>query len=129
MNKNYDKVFSITENHSIFTFKCKSVSRTCGFTHICELFINDIINPVTVQSVHYINRTWEPWQFCTVCNRTISHLIDLHYTDLLSEFKRCYGYKRITAKRQIQFNDFVLLYDIYYQSLVNVRDTLSHKSF
>lgn len=84
-----------------YTFVNHTESSQSGFTHISELFKNGSYKGHA--RIHYVNRTWESYQFQSVMRRNVSRLMDNRALDLMEEFKTRHNYSRITEKRRREY--------------------------
>ena len=100
----------ITTNSHEFFFVCDTRNTTNGFAHDCSLFIYNIIdNKVMTDYIkahcYYLNRTWESWQYQSVCIKAIDLEISDFYERTKTTFKSVHNYKKMTQKRLTEFND------------------------
>lgn len=90
----------IVEGHDIL-FVNQSRSTRHGFAHDTTLFIDDLER--SSDTCHYLNRTWECYQYQTVMRCATRKLIDTRREVLESRFKDYNGYKKMTSKRREEF--------------------------
>lgn len=64
------------EKFTGYTFNCYSESANVGFYHICTVKDNND-NEVLTSKVHWINRTWESYQYQSVFEQAKSELQDI----------------------------------------------------
>lgn len=106
----------IEYNGIVYELVCDSRNTRNGFAHDCTLFIDG--REAGKGTCHYYNRTWECYRFQTVMKHTLSAVIANLKKDYLFAYKTMNGYKRMTAKRQREFeNEFDTVYPV-----VNLRE-------
>ena len=93
------KKFDIDNRH--IEFVNQSVSTRNGFKHMTTMFVNGCERGTN--TVHYLNRTWEHYRYQTVMRGCVQKLIEIRIENLKSTFKNQYGYSRMTAKRNEEF--------------------------
>ena len=87
--------FKTSDGHEI-EFICESRNTRHGFAHDATLFINGC--ETGSASCFYLNRTWESWQYQSVCLNAVYAQI-LSRRDLIKEdYKDAYDIKRLTKK-------------------------------
>jgi hypothetical protein len=89
-------------------------STRSGFTHVSKLYRNNAL--VCVAKCHYINRTWESYNFQTSMKKVVSMAIEKE----IAEQKRFQGIKRLTKeKRQeiINYSSWINELTTKYKSL------------
>lgn len=98
----HKRLFYTCEGHR-FTFECHAENTRDGFKHVAVLYKED--NPwYTAQaSVNYLNRTWESFEYQTVCTRLAMQLGGEIIERDLQAWKDQNGYKRMTANRSKQW--------------------------
>ena len=72
-----------------------------GFKHVTTMFINNC--KYGSNTCYYLNRTWECYRYQTVMRGCVQNLIEIRIENLKSTFKNQYGYSRMTAKRNEEF--------------------------
>ena len=88
----------ITVNDTEYQFVNESRSTRNGFAHDTSLFING--DKRWGATCHYINRTWECYQYQTVMQRCISDIIEANEKDYIEIYKADNGIKRLTADKK-----------------------------
>ena len=76
-----------------------------GFAHDTHLFINGY--NYGEATCHYLNRTWERYTYQTVMLRAVDSLEEEREARLKREFKAKKGYTNLTAKRQVEFAEYL----------------------
>lgn len=74
-----------------------------GFAHNTSLFIDNYCYGEA--ACHYLNRTWEYYEYQTVMIKVIKKLMDSRAEWLKNNFKTEHGYTRLTTTRQAEFID------------------------
>jgi hypothetical protein len=102
-----------------FMFYCDSRSTRHGFAHDVELFVNG--KPKEKTACHYLNRTWECWQYQTAICSVIRQYMNRYAGYMLDDFKFDNKIKRLTAQKKA---DFEALRDAdgFYKTLVKLLD-------
>lgn len=98
-------IVTINHNGNTFTFVNEFVSTRNGFNHVSECFINNVWASKAV--CHYINRTWEKYNFQSSMLRCVSGLIDAMAGDLKTRFMNDRHYQKLTAKRRNELDTFI----------------------
>ena len=93
----------VNVNDKEFEFVCGYHNTRDGFAHDCTMFING--TKYNTAHCYYLNRTWERWSYQTVCLKAISNEIAEHLNLRSRLFKDEHGYKNMTKKRMIEFED------------------------
>ena len=97
------------ESEALFTFECDTRNYSHGFVHRCDLRGVDFHGGLI--SAHnkctYYNRTWEEWDYQSVCIVAVRGLIEEAKNNLLDSFKSERGYERMTAKRRDEFDSWM----------------------
>jgi transcription elongation factor Elf1 len=88
----------IKVNGNEYEFVNNSRSTRSGFAHDTTLFKNDCV--IRRASCHYLNRTWECYQYQTVMLRCVSEEIDREYNRFIDNYKYTNGIKRMTAEKR-----------------------------
>lgn len=83
-----------------FKFVCESRNTRNGFAHDCTLFING--NEYEKVSCFYLNRTWEEYQYQTVCKKAIDNEAEWKTARLKSIYKAENHLCRISARAQAE---------------------------
>ena len=82
-----------------------SGSTRSGFYHDSTLIFGDI--EMAHYRAHYLNRTWECYTFQTSMMGAVREY-KRYYEDLyLDQFKRKNNYKKLTAQRKAEFEEFL----------------------
>ena len=76
-----------------------------GFKHVTTMFINNC--EYGRNTCYYLNRTWEHYRYQTVMRGCVQKLIEIRIENLKSTFKNQYGYSRMTAKRNEEFEKWM----------------------
>lgn len=87
---------------------CLTAPTRNGFKHTCELcaIVNDQpYSDVNVVS-YYLNRTWEKFEYQSTLLKAIRTLQERITNRNLTEFKHANNYKRMTAKRRVEFEKY-----------------------
>lgn len=69
-----------------------------GFAHDTEVFIDG--RNYGNNTAHYLNRTWERFNYQTVMRGAIIRLREDRQMDVIREYKERNGYKKLTEKRK-----------------------------
>ena len=101
----YSTVKNIKVNGETYTFVCSFRSTRNGFAHDCELFKNTSCR-VNKASCHYINRTWENYEYRSVMQRVVSEAIHAYEQASEQQFRREHNITRLTAKRRAELEAF-----------------------
>lgn len=97
------KLINITIDGLDFEFICEPSSTRTGFKHTCDVFINN--HQQATAACYYYNRTWERYDFQTVCIKVIDNLIDDFIDQARERYKERHGYKKLTKSRRIDFEN------------------------
>ena len=115
------RIFQINEGEDNYQFINSCRDTRTGFAHDCTLFING--SEQTEAHCYYINRTWEVYDYQSVCIKAINNLIK----DFIKQNKAAYlqlnNYKILTHKRAEDLMD-QLQKTPKYKSLTACRDAL-----
>lgn len=90
----------IKVNGNEYQFVNSSRNTRSGFAHDTTLFKNDY--EVADYSCHYLNRTWECYQYQTVMQRCISEEIDREYNRFIDNYKYKNNIKRLTLIKRVE---------------------------
>lgn len=104
-----------------YTFVCNSRNTRSGFAHDCTLYKNDL--EIENASCHYLNRTWECYQYQTVMLKTIRKVMETIENNCLFVFKKQHGYNKMTEKRKEEFVKYLETNEEY-EELNKVYDEL-----
>jgi hypothetical protein len=88
----------INLNDREYQFVNESRSTRNGFAHDTVLFVDGY--QIGKATCHYINRTWECYQYQTVMQRCISDIIEANEQDYIAVYKADNGIKRLTADKK-----------------------------
>lgn len=92
------------DNHEI-VFVNQFRDTTSGFAHDTTIFYDGC--SFAEATCHYLNRTWERYQYQSVMMKAVNNALD-HYTE---DFKRYYmenrGWKKMTAARRETFEAYL----------------------
>ena len=88
----------IEVNGNNYQFVNSSRNTRSGFAHDTTLFKNDY--EIAEASCHYLNRTWECYQYQTVMKRCIGDLIDGEYEYFINRYKAENNIKRMTIEKR-----------------------------
>lgn len=92
------KLINVEKEGKLYTFICKSRNTRNGFAHECDLFVNgQFINENTC---YYLNRTWEYYEYQTVCIGAINKAIEHEKRILTYNFKSVHSLQRLSKKRK-----------------------------
>jgi hypothetical protein len=103
----------VIDEHEI-EFVNQSLNTRNGFKHMSTCFIDGV--EIGTYTAHYLNRTWEAYQFQTSMCGLINVRIESRTEYLESNFKEEHGYKNMTPKRRESFNaiveadEYIILY-------------------
>jgi len=75
-----------------------------GFKHETQLFINDEL--VRKSTAHYLNRTWESYQYQSVMKQALAEEIDAEKARLKEQYKRETGKQRV-SKSIVFDNEYI----------------------
>lgn len=84
-----------------FMFYCSSRSTRHGFAHDVEFFIEGASR--VKNTCHYLNRTWECWQYQTAICGAVRQYMDRYAGYMLDDFKFDNKIKRLTAQKKADF--------------------------
>ena len=99
------RTINIKVNDTDYEFICDSRGTRYGFAHDCHLMVDCVERAIA--HCYYLDRTWERWDYQTVCIKAIDELINTLADRKKSQFKADKGYKRMTAKRELEFNEIL----------------------
>lgn len=121
------KKIDITVDNKTYTFICEWHNTRSGFAHDCTLFINN--SEVTTAHCYYINRTWEVYQYQTVCLCALNNEIQRYIDYKKARFMEANNYKRLTAARaDVLYKEYIAPRE-YFKMLKAVQDQLHNKVF
>lgn len=94
------KIIEKTSGNYNFKFVCDSRNTRYGFAHDCTLFINNIED--IKASCFYLNRTWECYQYQSVCKTAIDKEIEQTTEHITRVYKREHDLSRVSAKARAE---------------------------
>ncbi len=113
----------INVNDNKYEFVCRSEKNYSGFKHIATLYING--ECTSRSDRQYYNRTWEMYDFQSVMIDIVKGLIATVNEIYLEQFKTEKGYKRMTEKRNLEFNNYIALDNVYQEELKELEYVLN----
>lgn len=119
-------IIKVKANGTEFEFICQCRGTRSGFAHDCNLFVGG--RELTEAHCHYINRTWEVYEYQSVCVEAINNLIQEHKEAKKIEFCEKYEWKRLTQKRA-DILDQILECDDYMKTLKECKANLLNKIY
>ena len=87
-----------TINGNVYVFHNEMPYCRDGFTHKSTLLRNG--NVISEARAHYINRTWEVYQFQTSMRSAVQQEIDLQLRELIDHYKRENGKSRVSQAKK-----------------------------
>ena len=87
--------FNIDNNRIVFINE--SAGTRSGFKHSTDLYINGYI-PVMSETLHYINRTWEAYQFQSVMLSAVYSLKTRRVDKIRADYRAAHGLTGIRSK-------------------------------
>ena len=81
-----------------FTFWVRSRNTRHGFAHDAELWMDGKM--ISSDTAHYLNRTWEAYQFQSVMRGAVHNAINDARAMITAEEKEKRGWKRLTVARK-----------------------------
>lgn len=87
-----------------------------GFNHISRIY-DENYKLLGSSKIHYINRTWESYQYRTSMRAAVSAAMESVANKYLYQFKLDHAYKNMTKKRTEEFNTYLLENDSLYKEL------------
>ena len=125
------KTFEVSENGNVynFSFYCASRNTRHGFAHDCDLFVSG--NFAIKATCHYLNRTWECYQYQSVMLSAVSGYRDHIYECAKSNFMLNHGYKRMTETRKKELEVFLFNDEscALYRALCKLKDDVYNARF
>ena len=82
-----------------------SGSTRSGFYHDSTVFFGRY--DMAHYRAHYLNRTWEAYTFQTSMICAVQELKKYYTNQYLQQYKNRFGYKKLTAKRKAEFEEFL----------------------
>ena len=104
-----------------YTFFCQSRGTRNGFAHDCRMVDADEWQTVAKATRHYLNRTWECWDFQSVIEDALENAMNAERDWIKNCTKLRNGWDRLTAKRR------AILEEAYKNSAELVRLEKLHK--
>ena len=102
-----------------YCFVCESKSTIGGFKHVCTLF--EYGNPYALETAtyYYINKTWERYDFQSVCRECVNKLIERAQNAAVSRYKSQNGIKRISSetRKKVENCEEVSHWNVLFESL------------
>lgn len=89
-----------------FTLVCETWNNRNGWGHKVTLYKNNVLKVGTCK-VRYYNRTWECYLYQSAIKTVIRDVIDDLTERAKTAFKKSHGYKVITAKRALEFAEYL----------------------
>lgn len=87
------------------TFENHFVGTRNGFKHISTLYIDG--REVATATCHYINRTWESYEFQLVMKCATTNAMEQIENEELISYKAEHGYKRMSYQRKEAFKKYL----------------------
>lgn len=87
-----------------------------GFNHISKIYDNNY-KLLGSSKIHYINRTWESYQYRTSMRAAVTAVMELVANKYIYQYKQDHNYKNMTKKRLIEFSNYLLETDSLYKEL------------
>lgn len=84
-------------NHK-YTFYCEWVDCRDGFSHVCELYKDGY--KLNSNRVHYLNRTWESYEFQSVMRGCVQNEIERILNKAIADYKTANGITRLVKDRK-----------------------------
>lgn len=103
------KVFTYEQDGRRIELVCDSRDTRNGFAHDCVFLLNG--REENRASCHYLNRTWELYEFQSVILEALGKARAFAEDRLISRFKDSRGYMRMNDKRYEEFAGWVALQD------------------
>ena len=94
------EIRKIKVNGNEYQFVNGSRNTRTGFAHDTTLFKNDY--EIAEASCHYLNRTWECYQYQTVMKRCVDAEINSEYDRFINHYKYQHNIKRMTAEKRAE---------------------------
>ncbi len=92
------KTIEVAEHTFLFVNEWKS--KRNGFKHVSTLFVDGA--EVLTETAHYINRTWESYQFQTAMRAVVYTLLEELKSTLIATYKEEHGVTRVSANLRKQ---------------------------
>lgn len=99
------QIYKINHNGNEYEFVCSWGNTRNGFKHTCNLFKNGRF--MSDATCHYLNRTWECYEYQSVMLRVIGNRMESREEHLKDVFKYENGYEKMTAKRKAEFQNIL----------------------
>ena len=94
------EIRKVTVNGREYQFVNDSRNTRNGFAHDTTLFKDG--RKIGEASCHYLNRTWECYQYQTVMKRCVDAEIESEYDRFIDNYKNQHNIKRMTAKKRVE---------------------------
>ena len=101
------KIFNFDIDGKHFEFVCTSRNTRNGFAHDTTCIINGGDWENLTATRHYYNRTWERYAYQSVMLSLAGNEIARHMERVKNAFMLDRGYKRLTAKRKAEFEQYL----------------------
>lgn len=95
----------IIVNGNKYDFECSYTKNYSGFKHISKLYLNG--KYIVKAERQYYNRTWEQYEYQSVMKQIIRLMLSDIEQVYIDKFKLEKGYKRMTDKRKVEFNNYI----------------------
>lgn len=95
----------IIVNGNKYDFECSYAKNYSGFKHISKLYLNG--KYIVKAERQYYNRTWEQYEYQSVMEQIIRLMLSDVEQVYIDKFKLEKGYKRMTDKRKVEFNNYI----------------------
>ena len=97
----------ITTACGTYTFVNETKSTRSGFSHVSQMFIDELPWPVSTGTCHYLNRTWEYYRYQTSMRTAVRRLINERKAIIESDYRELCGVTRMTAKKRERLNEII----------------------
>lgn len=87
-----------------------------GFNHISRIY-DENYKLLGSSKIHYINRTWESYQYRTSMRAAVSAAMESIANKYIQQYKLDHNYKNMTKNRINAFNTYLLENDSLYKEL------------
>lgn len=99
------KLFEYSINGEKVEFVCECKKTRNGFEHDATVFVNG--HEVASATCRYLNRTWESYEYQTVCLKAAEKGLERNMRQSKIDFMTQNEYRKMTAKRQYEFIDWL----------------------
>ena len=90
--------FSFTFNGQALIARASFRATRNGFAHDCEILDAQSYSTLFEVTAHYLNRTWESYEFESVLHQAICKIRDLYIAQDIKEWKEENGKTRISTE-------------------------------